>query len=260
MNNKLFIKLAAAKIPWNHYIGTSDQRFDRNMQAAINPLNISIPRYTNPTGLNSITGVTYTRNNPTGLNSITGGKTYTRHNTTPNYQNIDELRKVPQSSFRSPNQYANSINNYLNAKNSFYYTGFKEQDKNINDRFTTAKLYYDPSTKTNRSWNDAIADAGQKWQQSGSQEDRLRYVALRLQRNAQKWNAQNANRSTYINNNVLAQRSVQNEYLANKNKLKSQAMQTHNTLMANDKAYRNNNAQYMRSKANLQNRGNNMIR
>lgn len=202
MNNKLFIKLAAAKIPWGHYVGTSDQRFYRNMQAAINPVNISIPRYADPIDLNSIIGVTYTRNN-----------------TTPKYQNIDDLRKVPQSSFRSPNQYANSINNYLNAKNSSYYTWFKEQDKNINDRFTTAKLYYDPTTKTNRSWNDAIADAGRKWQQSGSQEDRLRYVALRLQRNAQKWNAQNANRSNYINNNALAQRSVQNEYLANKSQL-----------------------------------------
>lgn len=256
MNNKLFIKLAAAKIPWDHYIGTSDQRFDRNIQALTNPVNISIPRYTNPIGPNSITGGTYTSNNTTP--NYQEGGTYTRNNTTPNYQNIDELRKVPQSSFRSPNQYANSINNYLNAKNSFYYTGFKEQDKNIRDRFTTAKLYYDPATKTNRSWNDAIADAGKRWQQSGSQEDRLRYVALRLKRNALKWNAQNANRSTYINNNVLAQRSVQNEYLANKNKLKAQATQTHNSLMANDKAYRNNNAQYMRSKSNLQNRGNSM--
>lgn len=259
MDNNLFIKLAAAKIPWDHYIGTSDQRFDRNMQAMINPVNISIPRYTNPIGLNSITGGTYTRNNPTGLNSTTGGKTYPKNNTTPNYQNIDELRKVPQSSFRSPNQYANSINNYLNAKNSFYYKGFNEQDKNINDRFTTAKLYYDPATKTNRSWNDAIADAGKTWQQSGSQEDRLRYVALRLQRNALKWNAQNANRSNYINSNVAAQRSVQNEYLANKNKLQSQALQTHNALMAKDQPYRKNNAQYMRSKANLQNRGKSMI-
>lgn len=258
MNNKLFIKLAAAKIPWNHYIGTSDQRFDRNIQAMTNPVNISLPRYADPIDLNSIIGVTYTRNNPTGTNSSTGG-TYTRNNTAPKYQNIDDLRKVPQSSFRSPNQYANSINNYLNAKNSFYYTGFKEQDKNINDRFTTAKLYYDPATKTNRSWNDAIADAGRKWQQSGSQEDRLRYVALRLQRNAQKWNAQNANRSNYINNNALAQRSVQNEYLANKNKLRSQAMQTHNTLMSKDQTYRNNNAQYMRSKSNLQNRGKSMM-
>lgn len=256
MTNKLFIKLAVAKIPWDHYIGTSDQRFDRNMQAAYNPVNISIPRYPNPTGLNSITGGTYTRNNT--IPNYQEGGTYTRNNTAPSYQNIDELRKVPQSSFRSPSQYANSINNYLNAKNSFYYKWFKEQDKNINDRFTTAKLYYDPATKTNRSWNDAISDAGKKWQQSGSQEDRLRYVALRLQRNAQKWNAQNANRSNYINNNALAQRSVQNEYLANKNKLRSQAIQTHNTLMAKDKTYRNNNAQYIRSKSNLQNRGNSM--
>lgn len=257
MNNKLFIKLAADKIPWDHYVGTSDQRFDRNIQAVINPLNISMPPYVSPTGLNSITGGTYTRNNTTP--NYQAGGTYPKNNTTPNYQNIDDLRKVPQSSFRSPNQYANSINNYLNTKNSFYYTGFKEQEKNINDRFTTAKLYYDPATKTNRSWNDAIADAGKKWQQSGSQEDRLRYVALRLQRNAQKWNAQNANRSNYINSNVAAQRSVQNEYLANKNKLQSQALQTHNALMAKDQPYRKNNAQYMRSKANLQNRGKSMI-
>ena len=184
MNNKLFIKLAAANIQPN----------TPNWHNSIN----GNARYWQPTNYSRGFGNDF-------FVSPRGAQ--------PSYK----LRyNSSQQNLTYPYTYTKSINDYLNKRNATYYSWMNYSNGLVNNRFTTAKLYYDPATKTNRSWNDAIADAGRKWQQSGNQEDRLRYVALRLKRNAQKWKEQSENRNSYIYNTVLDQRAAQNAYLANK--------------------------------------------